>query len=280
VYKDVASLVLAALIAYPSFYVLLLTSITLYRLSPVHPLAEFPGPTLARISKIWTVWKAIDGKLSHYYKQLHDTYGPIVRVGPNEISVVDKDLLPFIIGSHGMPKGPMWDGRGVGTPRSEKYSLINVRDLAHHSLRRKPWNRAFADQNLPDYQDILVPNANNLITELEKQCKNGFGIVDISSRINFFAFDFMGDLAFGEDFDVQRSNDSQHFQENMTKALLIPAFTMHVPWTAAIFQSYPSLRSNSLLDFIAFAVQRAKLRASNESRKDLFYHLVMSSAVT
>ncbi|KAJ3873159.1 high nitrogen upregulated cytochrome P450 monooxygenase 2 [Lentinula edodes] len=269
------SLILACCLAYPSFYILLFISIGSYRLSPFHPLANYPGPTIAKISKVWTVHKSMDGKLAHYYKMLHDQYGPIVRVGPNEISVAEKDLLPFIIGTQGMPKGPLWEGRAI-TPKKNRnqsnYSLIGVRDLTHHSHLRKTWNRAFSEEPLQDYQDILIQNANNLVEVLEKRFMEGSVELDIANVINLFSFDFMGDLAFAANFDALRNNDANHFQKNMERALLTPALTMQIPWSVAIVQAFPWL-STSLRSFGAFAVSQAKLRASNESRKDLFYYL-------
>ncbi|KAF8827445.1 hypothetical protein HHX47_DHR4000329 [Lentinula edodes] len=234
--------ILACCLAYPSFYMLLFISIGSYRLSPFHPLSNYPGPTIAKISKVWTVHKSMDGKLAHYYKMLHDQYGPIVRVGPNEISVAEKDLLPFIIGTQGMPKGPLWEGRAI-TPKKNRnqsnYSLIGVRDLTHHSHLRKTWNRAFSEEPLQDYQDILIQNANNLVEVLEKRFMEGSVELDIANVINLFS---------------------------------TPALTMQIPWSVAIVQAFPWL-STSLRSFGAFAVSQAKLRASNESRKDLFYYL-------
>jgi hypothetical protein len=68
-------------VTYTSFYVLLLMSIVTYRLSPLHPLAGYPGPRIARITKFWGVWKTIDGKLPQYYRELHAQYGSVVRIG-------------------------------------------------------------------------------------------------------------------------------------------------------------------------------------------------------
>ena len=107
---------------YAVFFMTLFTSIVGYRLSPFHPLARYPGPIVCKVSQLWTVVINSSGKAHHYRKLLHDQYGPIVRIGmslhvscygsadagqgPNELSVTDKDMFPYILGSQGMPRGP------------------------------------------------------------------------------------------------------------------------------------------------------------------------------
>ncbi len=50
-----------------------------------HPLARVPGPKLAAISNIWQARHVRDGRSCELGKTLHKTYGPVVRVGPNEV---------------------------------------------------------------------------------------------------------------------------------------------------------------------------------------------------
>lgn len=57
------------------------TSILLYRISPLHPLARYPGPTLARVSAFWIAYIASRGKRHLYVQGLHEKYGDIVRIG-------------------------------------------------------------------------------------------------------------------------------------------------------------------------------------------------------
>lgn len=69
------------IIAYGAFYASLLSSIVLYRLSPLHPLAKIPGPRLHKISKLWSVWICWKGRQHTEFKAMHDKYGPVVRTG-------------------------------------------------------------------------------------------------------------------------------------------------------------------------------------------------------
>lgn len=72
-----ASLVLAFVI----YYGVLGTSISLYRLSPFHPLARYPGPAVARVSALWMAYVASRGKRHLYIHQLHEEFGDVVRIG-------------------------------------------------------------------------------------------------------------------------------------------------------------------------------------------------------
>ena len=55
-FKEGASSALGPLLrTYAIFHTTLISSVVLYRLSPFHPLARYPGPLSAKISKLWFV---------------------------------------------------------------------------------------------------------------------------------------------------------------------------------------------------------------------------------
>jgi hypothetical protein len=74
-------------------------------------LSVFPGPPLAAISKLWySINLAAPGLSMYTLGDLHDRYGDIVRVGPNELSIRNVDAVPSILGSKGrLDKGPFYD---------------------------------------------------------------------------------------------------------------------------------------------------------------------------
>jgi hypothetical protein len=59
----------------------LVTSVIVYRLSPLHPLAKYPGPIICRITRLWALWKVLEGRQHLYYHELHERYGDVVRTG-------------------------------------------------------------------------------------------------------------------------------------------------------------------------------------------------------
>ncbi|PKS10120.1 hypothetical protein jhhlp_001870 [Lomentospora prolificans] len=74
-----------ALILGPLYlFVPLVIAHCLYRLY-IHPLARVPGPRLAALSNFWHAYQARNGRMRELGKTLHRRYGPVVRVGPDEV---------------------------------------------------------------------------------------------------------------------------------------------------------------------------------------------------
>ena len=64
-----------------SYWCLILAFTAIYRLSPFHPLAKYPGPTLAKLSKIY--WAYVNARGDPYLvaRRWHDKCGDVIRIG-------------------------------------------------------------------------------------------------------------------------------------------------------------------------------------------------------
>lgn len=69
----------------------------------LHPLHSYPGPWYARISRFWYSYRFLRGTLSFDIKELHDKYGDVVRVAPNELSYANGDAWETIYGRIARP---------------------------------------------------------------------------------------------------------------------------------------------------------------------------------
>ena len=69
----------------------------IYR-SYLDPLRHIPGPTAARFTELWRTRRYALGRWHQDILDLHDKYGPVVRIAPKEISFVDKDALVQVYG--------------------------------------------------------------------------------------------------------------------------------------------------------------------------------------
>ena len=84
-------------LAFASYIGSLLFFTIAYRLSPFHPLAKYPGQTIAKTSKWWAAYAGGRGDLHLYYKRLHDHYGDVVRVGQHAPVVAFSDAPSYNI---------------------------------------------------------------------------------------------------------------------------------------------------------------------------------------
>lgn len=89
----------ASSILLSSVALLLLTFVTraVYRIW-FHPLARVPGPFAAKFTHMWQTVKSFQGTWYHDILAVHEKYGPVVRISPDEISFVDGDAMKRLYG--------------------------------------------------------------------------------------------------------------------------------------------------------------------------------------
>ncbi|KAJ7161479.1 cytochrome P450 [Mycena crocata] len=251
-------------------YVVFFTSTTLsivtYRLSPFHPLAQFPGPALGKVSRLWGLWIAWRGYQYLYHKKLHDIYGPYVRTGPNEISVIDATAVSEILNFGGLDKGRFYEGgRHSGTPPS----IVGLIGDAH-AAKRRVWNRGFSPAAIRDYEPLVAKRATQLVDRLGGQ----IGPVDIVSWFDLFALDLMGDLAFGGGFELLRDGeDVAAIGPKIRGFMKASCLSGQIPYIVPTLHLFPQVGRliQEFNDFgQALAIQRMK---NGTVSKDLWYHL-------
>ncbi|KAF9564495.1 cytochrome P450 [Agrocybe pediades] len=269
---------------YPTYYLAVLLSVCAYRLSPFHPLAKYPGPTILKITKLYSVWVAYKGTYHAYIRELHRRYGPTIRTGPNELSTLEKGLIPLILGSQGMPRGPIWDGRRFAQGGNSQYdSVIDVRDASIHAQVRRPWNKALGAEPIKDYESLLIERVTQLRDLLKAKCdetRDKIGKVDISQWISYFSFDFMGDLAFAGAVNYMKEGPGDGGMDAMNNAMFLISITQHAPWISKLIRATPIL-NRGMKNFIAYGIGRGVTRASAQIKhKDLFHHMTEAEEVT
>ncbi|KAI0772263.1 cytochrome P450 [Irpex lacteus] len=257
---------IAVAVTYSLFWCTLSLSVILYRLSPFHPLARYPGPLLCKVSKWWMIWETRGGTQHRWCQRLHRRYGDVVRTGPNELSFCDASIIPGIMGTAGFPKGP---GRLAAAFNPSVHSLIMYRDPVEHARRRKPWNRAFNSAALKEYHPKIAHRAAQLVDSLASQK----GIVDLATWISLFAYDFMGDMAFGGGSAMMENGDGDDLWHLLRSAFVSAFLFEQITWLPHIAKYIPALRDRvQRLRNLGIGRAKARYEAGAET-KDLFYYL-------
>ncbi|KAK3348528.1 cytochrome P450 [Neurospora tetraspora] len=120
--------------------IVIILAISIYRLF-LHPLAGIPGPRLAALSNIWHAYHARNGRMYQLGKTLHKRYGPLVRVGPNELWFDSKEAFKSIYSA------------GSGFEKSDFYlsTALTKPTLTLHPFKFPPSPQV----HLPDTLDLL-----------------------------------------------------------------------------------------------------------------------------
>ena len=171
-----------------------------------HPLSNYPGPRLWAISRIPYVWTLAKGNLTQRTKELHDRYGHVVRIAPNELSFIDgqawQDIYAHHQGRPNFPKNPLWMAPGD----NGIHSILSAND-ADHARYRRLLSHAFSERALRQqeyllrqYIDLLRQYIDLLISRLTEKAKSTDPVVDMVQWLNFTTFDIVGDLSLGESF--------------------------------------------------------------------------------
>lgn len=129
-------------------------------------------------------------------KALHDKYGPVVRVSPNQLSFCSatawKDIYGHSPSRKTFRKGNFYEGT-AGQVRT----LVSVSDPAQHAAMRKTLSHGFSASALAAQEDLIQHYVDLLIQQLRQRSGT---VVNAVKWYNFATFDIIGKLSFGEPF--------------------------------------------------------------------------------
>ena len=143
-----------------------------------HPLARFPGPKARAISE-WPYFRAmIDGTDPQRILGMHNKYGPVVRVSPNELAFVRPGAFRDIYGYKKGGKPELSKDKkyfsGMGEP-----SLVKSPDPTYHAHLRRLLAPGFSDAALRKQEAVIQEYLTIFMSKLEGESQNGDGCVDV-----------------------------------------------------------------------------------------------------
>lgn len=161
---------------------------SIYRLY-FHPLAKYPGPKIAAVTRLWYAYHLFRGTHPRELKRLHIIYGPKLRVAPDELSYSSPqawdDIYGFRVGKPEMGK----DVQFYKKPAEESPSIISD-TRENHSAVRRLMTRGFSDAALRAQEPLIKSYVDLLIQRLSDRAAKG-EIVDMVAwyNVSFFKFE-------------------------------------------------------------------------------------------
>ncbi|MCJ1378123.1 hypothetical protein MMC17_001219 [Xylographa soralifera] len=164
----------------------------------LHPLHSFPGPKSAAATPLPYAWRLCNGRMVDWTTALHEKYGTVVRIHPNELSFVGHAAWQDVFGCRPeLPPPHLTIKWPNGVPPLP--TIVNTED---HTRQRRIVGHAFSDRALREQECLLQKHSDALISRLTDQARHqkSYLDIDICSWYYFTTFDVIGDLCFSEGF--------------------------------------------------------------------------------
>ncbi len=163
---------------------------------------------LAAISNVPYSRSYLGGRQPYDVLKLHEKYGPVVRVSPNELSFSSlqswKDIYGPRAGHQTLIKSDFYAG---GNFANQASSIVSERDPAKHRDMRKYLSSAFSDRSLKEQEPLIAGVIDRFIEQIGRL---GGDCIDMTMWFNLMTFDVIGELAFGRSFGGVESGE-MHF---------------------------------------------------------------------
>ena len=214
------------------------------------PLSKFPGPFLWKAYRLRFVYSLISGNYVKDVRAIHEKYGDIVRLAPNEVSFAREDAWAQILsGPKHFPRNRLW----YKPPLEQPDNIITTPNNADSSRMRRLIGRGMSVNACKKQEPIVQSYVDSFMSKLHALALSSSidekgpagGTVNVTDWFNFFTFDVTGDLSFGESFDCL-SDGKLH------------------PWVFAIFKYIKGMAIAASARFYPF-IEKLLLRCMPES---------------
>ncbi|KAH6681917.1 cytochrome P450 [Halenospora varia] len=225
-----------------------------------HPLRSFPGPWYCRISRIYYCYQLARGNLVLEIRRLHDVYGEVVRIAPNELSYNAAEAWVSIYGrniqSNGESKpsatGTLFQKDPIlyGTVLEGAETLIDA-EGGDYTPQRRALAHAFTRKSLLTRENVISHYINHAIEQLKVQLKSRKAPVDMVPLFGNTLFDLSCKLTVDRDLGAINPHGKIHpsvdILDQAMKWIYIPVTARRFPLVSTIMDLCQGFLAKGLL---------------------------------
>lgn len=211
-------------------------TLAFYRLY-LDPLAKFPGPKLAAITRYYEAYYDVVKKGQYTFRiaEMHRQYGPIVRISPYELHINDPAYFEKLYRHEGRWNKYDWSVDA----QNALGAIIFTPDHHEHKARRAPLNAYFSKSRVVRHQDMIIRKLEKLCGRIGEFAKAG-RVIDLGAAISAFQRDASTEYVLGKDYN---SLDQPDFSVGMTRIMhgggRMWHLTKHIRWYGPAMLSIP-----------------------------------------
>lgn len=131
-----------------------------------HPLRHVPGPIIAKCTNLWLYYHYFVGDQCSVIQRLHQRYGPILRVAPNEVEIAKGEALWPIYGKDGgFDKASSYSNFNVDGHKS----IFSTKSLAERGPRAKAVRPIFSAAAVREATGMLSSSAEAMVERMKRE---------------------------------------------------------------------------------------------------------------
>ena len=189
---------------YLIFTTLLLTLIVAKHASD--PLRRIPGPLLARCTSLWLHYHAWAGTQCSAIQALHARYGPVVRIGPNDVHISDGEALwPIYMDKGGMVKSGYYNTFDI----DGHATVFTTLELGQRAGRLKAIQSMFSFGATTAAKGVIQACAARMIERLACARDSPTKTVDVLNLTRSYAIDAVSAYVFAAPYNSLQEAGSE-----------------------------------------------------------------------
>jgi cytochrome P450 len=200
-----------------------------------HPLSKVPGPKLAAATSLFETYYNLflPGVYFRVIREMHDQYGPIVRVRPNEVHIRDTAFYNTIYNQDlKFHKAPY---------KLDDGQLIWTADSALHKAKRRSYAPYFSRQSIVALEQLIHDSVGRLCSDLSEALGSS-SEADVSLLYRAFLADNICEYMFGRTLDLQNNLDiARDFFKSHRQGFRILYLFFYVPGLIRVMETLTRL---------------------------------------
>ncbi|KAI0485538.1 pisatin demethylase [Xylaria cf. heliscus] len=179
------------------------STVTWYRLRHI------PGPFLAKFSYLWLARTAQEARQYYVHRDLCKKYGPLVRVGPNELTTDD----PAVLRRMGAVRGSYGKDKWYIGSRFNPYHdvMFTTMDIREHDKMKAQIGATFGGHEIPLLESGVDEQVRALIDNIRRTLSSDAGsdsgsLLDLAPLMSYLTMDVITKVAFGQEYGYLKAN--------------------------------------------------------------------------
>ncbi|KAF2622216.1 cytochrome P450 [Macroventuria anomochaeta] len=184
-----------------------------------HPLAKVPGPVWASLSRTWLMYRMFRGDYQLAQVALHEKYGPLIRIAPNELSYSKPDGVSLIYRLSRPLEKTDWYHAWKGAGLKSQIDMFTITNEKKHTAYRRVVGAVYSLTSILKNEVQMDQNVAMLLDRLDGFVERKED-VDLGLWLEMYAYDNIGSVFFGKPFGfLETSSDYGGYIAAVHKAM-------------------------------------------------------------